>query len=75
MNVIGLRCLQLAAEGVSKAVSEPFRIGSQSALRHQWMVHKGGWQIARSTDGEVSVIPPVIEFGATARAPSIARFN
>ena len=36
-------------------------------LRHHWMVHEGGWQIARSSDGTVAVVPPVIEFGATAR--------
>jgi Domain of unknown function (DUF222)/HNH endonuclease len=37
--------------------------------RHHWMVHEGGWQIVRTSEG-VALIPPVGRYGAPrARAP------
>jgi hypothetical protein len=30
--------------------------------RHQWMVHEGGWKLARSDDGRLLAIPPVYHY-------------
>jgi hypothetical protein len=37
--------------------------------RHHWMVHEGGWQIARGDDGRMLTIPPTITFGPPSRGP------
>jgi hypothetical protein len=37
--------------------------------RHHWMVHEGGWQIARREDGRMLTIPPTVTFGPPARGP------
>ena len=31
--------------------------------RHHWMVHEGGWQVARQQDGEISTVPPQYMWG------------
>ena len=36
--------------------------------RHHWMVHEGGWKLARSADDRVLAIPPVYDY-RQARAP------
>jgi hypothetical protein len=36
--------------------------------RHHWMVHEGGWKLARSVDDRVLAIPPVYDY-RSARAP------
>jgi hypothetical protein len=36
--------------------------------RHHWMVHEGGWKLARSDDDRVLAIPPVYDY-RPARAP------
>jgi len=36
--------------------------------RHHWMVHEGGWKLARSDDDQVLAIPPVYDY-RQARAP------
>lgn len=36
--------------------------------RHHWMVHEGGWKLARSDDGRLLAIPPVYDY-YSARAP------
>jgi hypothetical protein len=33
------------------------------------MVHEGGWQIVKSDAGQMLVIPPVVTFGPSSRAP------
>ena len=33
--------------------------------RHHRMVHEGGWQMIKTEDGEVVVVAPTIQFGAT----------
>jgi hypothetical protein len=30
--------------------------------RHHWMVHEGGWKLARSDDGRLLAIPPVYDY-------------
>ncbi|TME56107.1 MAG: DUF222 domain-containing protein [Chloroflexi bacterium] len=30
--------------------------------RHNWMVHEGGWKLARSNDGRLLAIPPVYDY-------------
>jgi hypothetical protein len=30
--------------------------------RHHWMVHEGGWKLARSDDGRLLAIPPVYHY-------------
>ncbi len=37
--------------------------------RHHWMVHEGGWQIARRDDGRMITIPPTVTFGPPSRGP------
>ena len=37
--------------------------------RHHWMVHEGGWQIARGDDGRMVTIPPTVTFGPMPRGP------
>jgi len=37
--------------------------------RHHWMVHEGGWQLARTQDGTVIKLPPAPDRQPTARAP------
>jgi hypothetical protein len=36
--------------------------------RHHWMVHEGGWKLARSDDGQLLAIPPVYDYYRS-RAP------
>lgn len=36
--------------------------------RHHWMVHEGGWKLARADDGRLRAIPPVYDY-YSARAP------
>ena len=31
--------------------------------RHHWKVHEGGWQLIRTEDNEIAVIPPTVNFG------------
>ncbi len=38
--------------------------------RHHWMVHEGGWKLARSDDGRLLAIPPTYDY-RPARAPDI----
>ncbi|HEY9287453.1 MAG TPA: DUF222 domain-containing protein [Candidatus Dormibacteraeota bacterium] len=38
-------------------------------LRHHWMVHEGGWQLVRATDGELRSVAPSYDFLHPARAP------
>jgi hypothetical protein len=38
--------------------------------RHHWMVHEGGWQLVRSSDGRVVSVPPVQAGLPLARAPA-----
>jgi Domain of unknown function (DUF222)/HNH endonuclease len=37
--------------------------------RHHWMVHEGGWQIARGDGGCMVTIPPTVTFGPPGRGP------
>ena len=37
--------------------------------RRHWMVHEGGWQIIRDTDGRMLTIPSVVTFGPPSRGP------
>src|SRR5437660_5221773 len=37
--------------------------------RHHWMVHEGEWQIVRSNDGEILIVPPTMTFGPPPRGP------
>jgi hypothetical protein len=37
--------------------------------RHHWMVHEGKWQIVRGDDGRMLTIPPIVDFGSSARGP------
>ena len=37
--------------------------------RHHWMVHEGGWQIAREDGGRMVTIPPTVNFGPSSRGP------
>ena len=37
--------------------------------RHHWMVHEGGWQIARGDEGRMVTIPPTVTFGPSSRGP------
>jgi hypothetical protein len=37
--------------------------------RHHWMVHEGEWQIVRSNDGEILIVPPTVTFGPPPRGP------
>jgi hypothetical protein len=37
--------------------------------RHHWMAHEGGWQLVRSDDGRMLVIPPATEFQRLPRGP------
>jgi hypothetical protein len=37
--------------------------------RHHWMVHEGGWQIARGDGGRIVTIPATVTFGASPRGP------
>jgi hypothetical protein len=30
--------------------------------RHHWMVHEGGWRLARGGDGRLCAIPPTLEY-------------
>src|SRR6266571_3408780 len=39
--------------------------------RHHWMVHEGGWKLARSDDGRLLAIPPVYDYYRI-RAPDTA---
>jgi hypothetical protein len=39
-------------------------------LRHHWMVHEGGWQLARAKDGRLCAIPPTYDYFHPARAPA-----
>ena len=39
--------------------------------RHHWMVHEGGWKLARADDGRLLAIPPVYDY-YSARAPDTA---
>jgi hypothetical protein len=36
-------------------------------LRHHWMVHEGGWQLARAQDGRLCSIPPTYNYFHPAR--------
>jgi hypothetical protein len=36
--------------------------------RHHWMVHEGNWQIAKTDDGRIVPIAPLVTFGSP-RAP------
>jgi hypothetical protein len=38
--------------------------------RHHWMVHEGGWKLARSEDDRLLAIPPIYDY-RPARAPDI----
>ncbi len=38
-------------------------------LRHHWMVHEGGWQLLRGTDGQLRAIAPSYDYFHPARAP------
>lgn len=40
--------------------------------RHHWMVHEGGWQIAR-VDGQVQTIPPTLDYYHRFARPPTAR--
>jgi len=40
--------------------------------RHHWMVHEGGWQVARSAEGDFVTVPPLPETEAHAREPAFA---
>jgi len=37
--------------------------------RHHWMVHEGGWQLARAPDGRVLKVPSLPDRAPSARAP------
>src|SRR6266850_5334595 len=37
--------------------------------RHHWMVHEGGWQIARGEGRRMITIPPTVTFGPSPRGP------
>ena len=39
-------------------------------LRHHWMVHEGGWQLARAIDGRLCAVPPTYDYFHPARAPA-----
>jgi hypothetical protein len=39
--------------------------------RHHWMVHEGGWKLARADDGQLLAIPPVYDYYHV-RAPDTA---
>ena len=39
-------------------------------LRHHWLVHEGGWQLARATDGRMCAIPPIYDYAHPVRAPA-----
>jgi len=38
--------------------------------RHHWMVHEGGWKLARSDDGRLLAIPPMYDYYRV-RAPDV----
>jgi hypothetical protein len=38
-------------------------------LRHHWMVHEGGWQLARAGESRMCAIPPTYNYLSPARAP------
>ena len=37
--------------------------------RHHWMVHEGNWQMVRTDDGSLLIIPPTLTFGPSPRGP------
>ena len=37
--------------------------------RHHWMVHEGGWKLARAKDDRLLAIPPTYSYAPPARAP------
>jgi uncharacterized protein DUF222/HNH endonuclease len=39
--------------------------------RHHWMVHEGGWRLARATDNRLCAIPPTYDYLPPARAPDL----
>ncbi|HEX9096209.1 MAG TPA: DUF222 domain-containing protein [Candidatus Dormibacteraeota bacterium] len=41
--------------------------------RHHWMVHEGGWKLARSDDGRVLAIPPTYDYWRTAQRQRSSR--
>ena len=41
--------------------------------RHHWMVHEGGWKLARSDDGRLLAIPPVYDYWRTAQLQRSSR--
>jgi hypothetical protein len=38
--------------------------------RHHWLVHEGGWRLARTEEGGLMTIPPVAAFNNRVRGPS-----
>jgi hypothetical protein len=40
--------------------------------RHHWMVHEGGWQLARAERGRMLAIPPSQSHRSWTRAPDTA---
>ncbi|MEA2633380.1 MAG: hypothetical protein QOH92_147 [Chloroflexota bacterium] len=41
--------------------------------RHHWMVHEGGWRLARSDDDRVLAVPPVYDYWRTAQLQRSSR--
>jgi Domain of unknown function (DUF222)/HNH endonuclease len=41
--------------------------------RHHWMVHEGGWKLARSDDHRLLAIPPTYDYWRTAQLPRPSR--
>ena len=41
--------------------------------RHHWMVHEGGWKLARSDDDRVLAVPPTYDYWRAAQLPRSSR--